>query len=37
MLTVKGKFDGKNIKILGPIPFNEESEVLITFLQQNSP
>lgn len=37
MLTVKGKFDGRNIKILKPMPFNEESEVLITFLQQNGP
>lgn len=37
MLTVKGKFDGQNIKILESIPFNEESEVLIIFLQQNIP
>ncbi len=35
MLTVKGKFDGQNIQILESIPFNEDSEVLITFLRPN--
>ncbi len=35
MLTVRGRFDGENIKLLETIPFHEASEVLITFLQQD--
>jgi len=33
MLTVRGRYDGHNIMILEPVPFNEELDVLITFLQ----
>ncbi len=32
MLTIKGIYDGRVIKPLEPVPFKEEVEVIITFL-----
>lgn len=36
MLTVRGTFDGKNIKPLDPVPFDGKTEVLITFLRRDA-
>ena len=34
MLTIKGIYDGKKIKLLKEIPFKEQKKVVVTFLDE---
>ncbi len=37
MISVRGKFDGREVRLLEPVPFQESMDVVITFLQPDIP